>query len=458
MSSYNKSLFLFHRDLRLQDNAGLLQALDQSNGVIPLFIFDPKQLDQPYASTNAIQFMIESLKDLDEALRRKESKLFVAHGDTLTQLKKILKSNAVDAVFSNKDYTPFAKQRDTNIAALCKSLDIDFNTYNDALLNPPGSVLKQDGEPYTVYTPFMKKSRQMSVDKPRRNTYTSYAKRAKETQSLSSVIKDILKQKNNTIAEHGGRQQALKILRTLHEFKMYKQDRDIPAKAGTTMLSAHNKFGTVSIREVYWAVRQSLGSQHQLINELYWRDFFTHIGYHFPHVFSGSFHKKYDTLSWSRSEKRFDAWCTGQTGFPIVDAGMRELNKTGYMHNRVRMIVASFLTKDLHIDWRKGERYFAKQLVDYDPCVNNGNWQWAASTGCDAQPYFRIFNPWLQQKKFDTDCEYIKQWIPELQSVPNSTIHQWEKKHSEVDADYPAPIVNHAEERTNALSMYKKIT
>jgi deoxyribodipyrimidine photo-lyase len=233
----------------------------------------------------------------------------------------------------------------------------------------------------------------------------------------------------------------------------YLSQRDFPALASTTGLSAYLKFGCCSVREAYYAVIQALGGEHPLIRQLYWRDFFTHIAFHFPHVFGHAFHQQYDNIAWKNNLDDFQAWANGLTGFPIVDAGMRELNQTGFMHNRVRMVVASFLVKDLHISWRWGERYFAQHLIDYDPCVNNGNWQWAASTGCDAQPYFRIFNPWLQQQKFDADCVYIKQWIPELRPFQPNTIHRWHKNPQ--PSDYPLPRLDHAANSRQAIRLFQ---
>ena len=236
----------------------------------------------------------------------------------------------------------------------------------------------------------------------------------------------------------------------------YDEERNYPSLSATTGLSAYNKFGLCSVREFFYAVVDQFSEGHTLISELYWRDFFTHIGFHHPKVFGHCFHEKYEKLHWKNDESLFQCWCEGRTGFPIVDAGMRELNATGYMHNRVRMIVASFLCKDLHIDWRWGERYFAQKLIDYDPCVNNGNWQWAASTGCDAQPYFRIFNPWLQQKKFDKEALYIKKWIPNLNNLSSSSIHNLykEKARQKNSSDYPAPIVDHFVESKKAKEMF----
>jgi deoxyribodipyrimidine photo-lyase len=257
-------------------------------------------------------------------------------------------------------------------------------------------------------------------------------------------------------AELGGRARAQAILGAIGTHASYATDRDRMDRAGTTRLSAHHKFGTVSIRESYHTVAKTLGPGHPLIRQFYWRDFFTHIAWHFPHVFGHAFQRKYDSLIWRGREEWFEAWCAGRTGFPIVDAGMRELAATGFMHNRARMIVASFLVKDLHIDWRRGEQWFAQSLTDYDPAVNNGSWQWAASTGCDAQPYFRIFNPWLQQKRFDPDCVYIRRWVPELAETTPALIHGWHTPTMLDTGSYPRPIVDHDTQKAGALAMFRR--
>lgn len=237
--------------------------------------------------------------------------------------------------------------------------------------------------------------------------------------------------------------------------KNYAETRDFPALQSTSQLSAHLKFGTVSVREVFYAVVQALGEEHPLLRQLYLRHFFTHIAYYFPKVFGHAFIDKFDKVAWDNNLEIFQAWAAGKTGFPIVDAAMRDLNATGNMHNRLRMVVASFLVKDLHISWRWGERYFAQHLLDYDPCLNNGNWQWAASTGCDAQPYFRIFNPWLQQQKFDPDCVYIYQWLPELRGVPAKVLHNWHKTH--YGDFYPAPIIDHSQAAEITKARFKSM-
>jgi deoxyribodipyrimidine photo-lyase len=261
---------------------------------------------------------------------------------------------------------------------------------------------------------------------------------------------------NKNLRVHGGRPNAQAQLGGL-SLKGYKEKRDYPSIDATSILSAHLKFGTLSIREVFHHIQRLQGDTDMFISELLWRDFFYHIAYTYPYVFGSAFKKKFNKLPWKNDHALFKAWCSGQTGFPIVDAGMRELNATGYMHNRVRMITASFLIKNLHIDWKWGEKYFAQKLIDYDPCVNNGNWQWAASTGCDAQPYFRIFNPWSQQKRFDEETTYIKKWVPELAEIEPKVIHNWADKHTDYPQIYTKPVVSHSETRLQSLEMYKNI-
>lgn len=444
MKIYRKSLFLFHRDLRLSDNTGWNNAVKNSKELFPLFVFEKKQVKSKnfYRSNNALEFMCDSLEDLNKQL---EGRLVYIHGNTEEILERVLQEESIEAVFTNIDYTPFAKRRDYQIKKLCKKLKVQFHSYDDALLNSPSSVLKADGRPYSVFTPYYNSAKTKLVARPQKAMKGECVKYRSE--ALLSV------QKNPNIFCRGGRDEGLKILRSLSGLESYEKERDFPFLDKTSKLSAHHKFGTVSIRESFQLIGEALGFNHPLIRQLYWRDFLTQIGFHFPHVFGHSFKEQYDQIEWRDAEGDFLAWCEGKTGFPIVDAGMRQLNKTGWMHNRVRMVVASFLTKDLFIDWRKGECYFAQKLVDYDPCVNNGNWQWAASTGCDAQPYFRIFNPWLQQKRFDLDCQYIKKYVPELKNLAPSEIHQ---PLLEVSG-YPSPICDHKERSIQAKSNFKAI-
>ncbi|WP_256360406.1 cryptochrome/photolyase family protein [Methylomonas koyamae] len=308
------------------------------------------------------------------------------------------------------------------------------------------------GSPYQVFTAFYKKAVQNPVAVPDAVAGDRWFNAAVDA-DRPELLQNLILPRQNALA--GGRQAALQHLAALAACRDYSQTRDFPELDATSHLSPYLKFGCCSVREAYQAIQVQLGPDHALLRQLYWRDFFSHIAYHFPHVFGHAFDRRLDGLRWRNAQDDFWAWANGQTGFPIVDAAMRELNQTGWMHNRLRMVVASFLVKDLHVSWRWGERYFAQHLLDYDPCVNNGNWQWAASTGCDAQPYFRIFNPWLQQKKFDPDCRYIKTWLPELRRYSAAAIHKWEK--SPLAGDYPPPRVNHAEQSRSIKTQYQTL-
>ena len=444
---YEKSLFIFRRDLRLHDNTGLIKSLTNSKHVIPCFIYDDNLLKNSDVSEFRWNFLSESLFDLDMELKKSKNNLHQFHGDPPMIINEIIRKHNVDAIFTNTDFSEYSKSRDAKINQVCKKNNIDFHISIDHLLHNPNEIKTNDGKPYMIYSHFYKKARQFTVRLPSKNSKKNYY----DAEIPNTEIKT--PEMKNTIIS-GGRNEGLKILKNLEEFMDYKKTRDFPGLDGTTKLSAHNKFGTLSIREIYRAIEQKLGLDHVLTGEIYWREFFNHILFHFPWSQKKSFRKKYQSIPWSKSTEFFSAWCGGKTGFPIVDAGMRQLNRSGFMHNRVRMIVASFLTKDLHIDWRLGERYFAKKLVDYDPAVNVGNWQWAASTGCDAVPYFRIFNPWLQQKKFDNNCTYIKKWIPELNKVSSKIIHNlW--KNFPSNLEYVKPIVVHKMESEKTKNIFR---
>lgn len=451
-----KALFLFRRDLRLQDNTGLLYALENAEEVVLGFVFTPQQIQKnPFRSDRCLQFMIESLEDLEDEIHKKKGKLYLFFGKPEQIVAQCIQKVGVDAIVVNKDYTPYSILRDQKIASACKKLGASFHAFDDALLHPLEETLKSDGTPYTVFTPFYRNARKLKVPLPVKNLHTNYYSRPIAFAKDRSLYKKILPKRFDQ--QRGGRNEGLKILKNLKQFAHYSTLRDVPAKEGTTHLSAHFKFTTCSPREVYHAAAEKFGAGSDLVRSLYWRDFFTAIAFYFPKIFKGAFREKFNKILWSKDVKNFQRWCEGNTGFPIVDAGMREMNRTGFMHNRVRMIVASFLVKDLHIDWRWGEKYFAQTLIDYDPAVNNGNWQWVASTGCDAQPYFRIFNPWTQGAKFDPDCLYIKHWVPELASLPPKIIHAWHKEQNHaLCSSYPPPIVDHAVEAPLALKWYKK--
>jgi deoxyribodipyrimidine photo-lyase len=461
-----KSLFIFRRDLRLEDNTGLISALNHGERVIPCFILDKRLLDSTPSkpkNNNAIQFMIESLKDLDQQLKQKNARLHLFFGKVHEIIEELITKEEIDSVHFNNDYTVFSKKRDDGIYNICKKKNIKCFRYSDSLLiNDPRSIMKSsDRKPYTVFTHFFNKAVEVSVLAPQSNTYRNYFSRhslSKEIEDsrIEDVYRQILETYNSSIYTRGGRSQCLRILKNIWRHQDYSSKKDYPAEEATTGLSAHNKLGTCSIREIYYTIKENLGISSPLLRQLYWRDFFTYIAYHYPRVFKKPFQLKYTKMKWRNDPKKFWLWCNGKTGFPIVDAGMRQLNMTGFMHNRIRLVVASFLTKDLHLYWKLGERYFAEKLVDYDPCVNNGNWQWAASTGCDAQPYLRIFNPWLQQKKFDPQCAYIKRFVPELRHLPSKLIHELYKNNRPLgqDLNYPLPIVDHKTESKIVMSLY----
>ncbi|MBN1915094.1 MAG: deoxyribodipyrimidine photo-lyase [Parachlamydiales bacterium] len=451
---FRRALFIFRRDLRLQDNIGLIFALQNAELVIPVFIFTPEQIiHNSYKSEHCLQFMIESLEDLEKQLEKQGGQLFLFFDKAEKIVAQCIEQCHVDGVIVNRDYTPYSVARDLRIEKVCQKKRVPFHSFDDALLQPPGYVMKSDGSPYTIFTPFYTKAHAMKIDLPQKHRGNHYFDGKISFAHKNSIYHKILP--TRSLKCLGGRKNALQILKNLHRYSDKPSERDFPWKNKTTRLSAHLKFTTCSCREVYYAMEKQWGKHSDVIRSMFWRDFFTHIAFYFPKIFQGAFHAKFYKIPWKNSRKAFYQWCQGKTGFPIVDAAMRELNETGYIHNRLRMIVASFLVKDLHIDWRWGEKYFAQKLLDYDPSVNNGNWQWVASTGCDAQPYFRIFNPWLQQKKFDPQCAYIRQWIKELEAVSSSKIHQWDQP-QESDV-YRRPILDHAKEATKTVRAYKHL-
>ena len=452
---FQRSLFLFRRDLRLEDNTGLIFALQSSEVVIPAFIFTPEQIEKnPFRSDHCLKFMMESLEDLQGQLEKKGGKLFLFKGKPEDVVNKCMHELSIEAVIVNRDYTPYSQQRDQALEKLCETGHIPFHSFDDSLLHSPEATLKRDRTPYTMFTPYFRNASKQQVLPPVPNPATNYFRGSipfadnQPTLPLNHVENGLV----------GGRSEALKILKKLGSFTQYEGLRDFPAEEYSTHLSPYLKFNVCSPREVYAAICHHLSPHHELIRSLYWRDFFTSIAFFFPHVFKSSFRSKFDKLSWNDNQRSFKQWCEGSTGFPIVDAGMREMNATGFMHNRVRMITASFLVKDLRIDWRWGEKYFAQTLIDYDPSINNGNWQWVASTGSDSQPYFRIFNPWNQQKKFDPECSYIKQWVPELRDLPPRAIHGWyEEKYRVGHEEYPVPMTDHEKAAKATLQAYRSV-
>lgn len=456
---YQRSLFIFRRDLRIKDNSGLLHAAQLSKEIVPCFIFDPQQISthNAYRSLNALQCMRQSIVELEHEIKVAGGTLLLGYDDPIKWIDSCIKTGLIDAVFCNYDYTPFSLKRDERILHLCAAHHIPFIQTHDALLTKPDDVKTGNGTPYSIFTPFFNQAKKRLVAEPVTHKSFHFFTATLPHVNIKTVEQiPFLKEKNKNIWVSGGRKEAINLLKKLPSLYEYHTTKDLPSLE-TSNLSAHLKFGTISIREAFWEITNQLGHNHDLIRQLYWRDFFTHIAYHSPFIFGGCYQQKYNALPWAhgkQADEHFLRWCQGETGFPIVDAGMRQLAETGFMHNRVRMITASFLIKDLHIDWRKGEQFFAQHLVDYDPAVNNGNWQWCASTGCDAQPYFRIFNPWLQQKKYDAEGVYIKKWVPELKKVPTKTMHRLFDTKQQV-AHYPSPMINHDSERTKTLAYFR---
>ena len=458
------NIFIHHRDIRYQDNTTLNSMYQQLKlPIIPVFIFPPEQIDpkkNKYFSHNLVQFMCESLTELHQDYKKKKGNLHFFEGDTLKVLKDMHKKSKIKSIGFNVDYSPYAKKRDNKIKKWADSENIIIFSNEDMLLHnllEDDTKSKNSGDPYKVFTPFMKHLRaNYKVDKPTKKSVKVTKMNIKSKYEIT--LKEINKfyKKNKDINVKSGRKEAKKKLRLVKKQKKYDELRNC-LTYNTTHLSAYINLGLISIREVYHHCLEKLGKNNGVITELYWRDFYYNILHFFPNVVGNSFKEKYDKIKWRNNKKEFKAWCQGKTGFPVVDACMRQMNTTGYMHNRGRMIVASFLTKDLLIDWRWGEKYFATQLQDYNISANNGGWQWAAGTGTDSQPYFRIFNPWTQTKNYDPNCVYIKKWVPELEDVDNKDIHDWEKKHKDYQLkNYPNPIVNHKEERLNTLKVYKK--
>ena len=453
------NIFIHRRDFRLIDNTTLINMSKNIDNICPIFIFTPEQIKKnKYFSNNLVQFMCESLEDLHKQYMSKDSKLYFYYGDVIDVLNSIHKKYTIKNLGFNIDYSPYSKKRDNLIEKWCNKNDITLWKNEDMLLvNIIDQKNYPNKEPYKVFTPFLNYQKSnFKISNPvtkkiklsNKNITTSYSIKLND-------LKDFYIQ-NSDILSHGSRTDALIKLKNLKNQKKYSESRDYLIYK-TSHLSPYINLGLISIREVYYTGLKYFTVSHGFITELFWRDFYYNILYHFPHVVGHSFKVTYDKIKWDNNRSWFNKWCQGQTGFPIVDASMREMNTTGYMHNRGRMIVSSFLTKDLFIDWKWGEKYFATQLLDYNISANNGGWQWAAGTGTDAQPYFRIFNPWTQSSNYDQDCLYIKKWIPELKDVTNKDIHNWYKTYEKYShIQYPKPIVDHDERRKYALIQYKK--
>lgn len=449
-------LFIFRRDFRINDNTTLIEASKKCKTLHLCFIFTPEQVtdSNKYKSENSIQFMIESLTSLDNSI---QGAFNIFYGENNNVLKSIIKHNSIDAVFFNVDYSPYAKTRDESINALCTENVIDCYSNHDYYLYQPGSITTTTGGFYKKYTPFMNTviNKKVAIINKQivKNVSNAFLKISKKY-SYSLKQSEELYTPNINILVKGGREEGVKRLKlSLLQQCNYTVKRDT-LNYNTTFLSSYIKFGCVSIREVYHGVKNKFSIKHGIIRELIWRDFFAHILYNYPSVVGQSYIEKYRKIVWSNSISNYEKWKNGRTGFPVVDAGMRQLNETGYMHNRCRMVCATFLVKILLLDWRLGEQYFATKLTDYDIASNNGNWQGISSTGVDMKPYFRTMNPWIQSKKFDPECEYIKKWVPELKDVEPKYIHSWNESWKNHNKVYIIPIVEYKTQTEKMMNLY----
>lgn len=424
------SIFWFRRDLRLFDNNALFNALTGKYPVLPIFIFDPDILDKlSDKKDKRVEFIRQTLEQLNKILKQSGSSIYVLHEKVEKAFDKLAEEYTIKEVYANHDYEPYAINRDLIIKAQLESKNIIFKTFKDQVIFEKSEVMKSDGTPYTIFTPYSRKwkekfNQQSLINFSSELHFSSFYKYLDF--SIPS-LKDIGFENTNLDLPEP--------IITEERIRNYQETRNLPSVEGTSQISVQLRFGIVSVRHL---VKLALNWNEQWLNELIWREFFMMILFHFPNVVSQSFKKKYDKIQWRNNEKEFEAWCKGETGYPIVDAGMRQLNETGLMHNRVRMITAGFLCKHLLIDWRWGEAYFAQKLLDYELSSNNGNWQWAAGSGCDSAPYFRIFNPTAQTLKFDPKLKYIKTWIKDFR------------------VDYLLPVVDHEFGRKRALEVYKR--
>lgn len=424
------NIFWFRRDLRLEDNCGLFHALNSDNIVLPIFIFDKNILHKLQPDDARVSFIHQELENINHQLSQFDSKLSVFHGNPSDIFKELQEKHTIKTVFTNHDYEPYGIQRDLEIEKNLSSNQINLKTFKDQVIFEKNEIVKKDGSAYKVYTPFSKK------------WIEAYQFKGLQFFPSEQNLKNFIKSKNEsilTLKEIGFTASSIKVKSYKVSTKLinaYEETRNFPAQDSTSKLGTHLRFGTVSIRKM--VDKASKSNNITFLKELIWREFFMQILWHYPHTTKDSFKPKYDRIVWRNNEEEFKAWCKGNTGYPLVDAGMRELNQTGFMHNRVRMLVGSFLCKHLLIDWRWGEAYFAEKLHDYEQSSNIGNWQWVAGTGVDASPYFRIFNPTTQIQKFDKDLNYIKKWASNFQELT-----------------YPTPIVDHKFARERCLKVYK---
>ncbi|MCF8274679.1 MAG: DNA photolyase family protein [Flavobacteriaceae bacterium] len=425
------NIFWFRRDLRLDDSVGLFEALQGKHHVLPIFIFDSYILDHLPEDDARVTFIFETLQRLKQTLKNEYgSDIALFFGKPLDVYNQLLEKYRIETVYTNHDYEPYAINRDQEIQAFLTSQNVAFKTFKDQVIFERDDLVKSDGTPYVVYTPYMKQWKIKFRSEAIKTYHTA--------RFLDNTLK-IVDAPNITLSDMGfvpSHQKIIPYKLSSSLIETYESTRNFPAQDSTSKLGPHLRFGTVSIRSI---VKKATSENNEIFwQELIWREFFMQILWHFPHTVTQSFKPQYDRIVWRNNEQEFKAWCEGQTGYPLVDAGMRQLNQTGFMHNRVRMLVGSFLCKHLLIDWRWGEAYFAQKLHDYELASNVGNWQWVAGCGVDAAPYFRIFNPTTQIEKFDQNLDYIKQWVPDFQELT-----------------YPSPMVDHTLARERCLKVYK---
>lgn len=470
------NIYWFRKDLRLTDNKALSEFINATKDSDKfLFVYIKNNNSFKFFGEKRISFLYECLSELKSELGKYNIDLNILEGKSFDVFKSLVDKFGVINVYANEQIEPYCISRDQRVKEILENNSGSFNCFEDTTIMSMDKVIKDDSTPYTIYTPFRNKFLKLLSEKDYRENKVNIKKLKSEN---LFVLKDFRKydianeygKLDKSEMLKGGRSNGIKLLNDFikNRINEYEQNRDFPALNGTSLISPHLHFGTISVREcfrkIYEFKEQSKGSE-KWRDELIWREFYYYIVYYFPHTINGSFKKEFDKLNWNYDKKLFNLWCEGQTGFPIVDAGMRQLKKEGWMHNRLRMIVAMFLTKDLLIDWKLGERYFADNLLDLEFASNNGGWQWSASTGCDAQPYFRIFNPYLQSKKFDPEGLYIKKYVCELKNIPTKYIHNpsemnidEQKKYGVlIGKDYPAPVVNHTEASKIAIKIFKQI-
>ena len=459
----NRGLFIYHRDFRIGDNRGLLNAAKKCDKIYTCFVFTPEQVNRnSYKSKNTVEFMIESLSELQSEIRSNGGDLIILYDTTVNALSMLIDELKIDGVFFNADYTPYAKKRTADVEDLCNNKGIECETSQDYYIHKPGTIVNGSGNVYVRFTSFYESYFfKHEFDLPETTRVTNFSKTSKKFKteiSLQDAIERFVGSTNPDLAVHGGRVLGLKVLLDASKrLKDYNETRDTMSEQ-TSMLSAYIKYGCVSIREVVKRFRVKYSSHHEFIRQLIWRDFYMHLLSEHPYALGNLTNDKMRKAKWSTSKNRLEKWKKGETGFPLVDAGMRQMNATGYMHNRARMIVATFLSKILYLDWREGEKYFAQKLVDYDVASNSGNWQAIVGGGLYSMPWFRILSPWAQSEKNDKDLEYILKWVPELGDVEPKHVHKWYKYHKKYpEVRYPKPMVDFDKKRDDYMENMKDI-